>query len=367
MILYVFKRKRKKKGKTIPDRNYSGRYRLDGDFVTTTVSLNTGDKQVAEKKLRDIVQEKERERAGLIAPKLERVSAETPLLDHLKDFVADLRTKGREEKYIDDLESRFKRVATMCNWKYAKDIQADQFMQWRTQYEAAPKTLNEYLNAYNATLNWMIRLGRIKHNPLRVVEKIDLKGKQQERRAYTDQELNRLLQFSEDYHLLYLSAAYTGLRLKELTRLLWVNAHINEDRPYLKVPAKLTKNGKAATIPLHKCLVNEFRQAAIDVAIDDFIFPQYTHPDRRLNRHLKKAGIPKFDATGRKVDFHSFRYTFATKLARQGVSQRLAQELMRHSDPRLTANLYTDAAHLPTFDAVEKLAWHNGNTPSALP
>lgn len=55
--------------------------------------------------------------------------------------------------------------------------------------------------------------------------------------------------------------------------------------------------------------------------------------------------------------FHSLRNTFATRLARQGVSQRLAQELMRHSDPRLTANIYTDAAHLPTFDAVEKMPW----------
>ncbi len=31
---------------------------------------------------------------------------------------------------------------------------------------------------------------------------------------------------------------------------------------------------------------------------------------------------------------------------------------MRHSDPRLTANLYADAAALPTFDAVNGLAWH---------
>lgn len=42
---------------------------------------------------------------------------------------------------------------------------------------------------------------------------------------------------------------------------------------------------------------------------------------------------------------------------RQGVSQRLAQELLRHSDPRLTSNLYTDAAHLPTFDAIENMPW----------
>ena len=78
-------------------------------------------------------------------------------------------------------------------------------------------------------------------------------------------------------------------------------------------------------------------------------------------RHLKAAGIEPFDASGRKLDFHSLRYTFATKLAGKGVSQRLAQELMRHSDPKLTANIYTDATHLPTFDAVETLPWHEAN------
>ena len=30
---------------------------------------------------------------------------------------------------------------------------------------------------------------------------------------------------------------------------------------------------------------------------------------------------------------------------------------MRHSDPRLTANLYTDVSHLPTFEAVQDLEW----------
>ena len=36
---------------------------------------------------------------------------------------------------------------------------------------------------------------------------------------------------------------------------------------------------------------------------------------------------------------------------------QLSQELMRHSDPRLTANLYTDVSHLPTFEVVQDLEW----------
>ena len=50
----------------------------------------------------------------------------------------------------------------------------------------------------------------------------------------------------------------------------------------------------------------------------DFIFTHYKNPDRRFQKHRKEAGIETIDDTGRKLDFHSFRYTFATKLALTG-------------------------------------------------
>jgi hypothetical protein len=42
-------------------------------------------------------------------------------------------------------------------------------------------------------------------------------------------------------------------------------------------------------------------------------------------------------------------------LARAGVSPRVAMELMRHSDMRLTTKTYTDAMSLPTFDELNKI------------
>ncbi len=44
-------------------------------------------------------------------------------------------------------------------------------------------------------------------------------------------------------------------------------------------------------------------------------------------------------------------------MARYGISQRLAQELMRHSDPKLTAQVYTDASQLPIQAAIQQLPW----------
>jgi hypothetical protein len=42
-------------------------------------------------------------------------------------------------------------------------------------------------------------------------------------------------------------------------------------------------------------------------------------------------------------------------LARSGVSPRVAMELMRHSDMRLTTKTYTDAMSLPLFGELEKI------------
>ena len=53
--------------------------------------------------------------------------------------------------------------------------------------------------------------------------------------------------------------------------------------------------------------------------------------------------------------FHSFRHTFCTNLHLAGVPLREAMELMRHSDVRLTMNIYADTALFALRPAIEKL------------
>jgi integrase len=55
------------------------------------------------------------------------------------------------------------------------------------------------------------------------------------------------------------------------------------------------------------------------------------------------------------VDVHSLRHTFATLLARNGVTPSVAQKLMRHSDIRLTMNTYTHLDLADTAGAVAAL------------
>lgn len=335
---------------------------LDGDVRPTEVALKTSDQRVAEKKLMEFVKERERERAGLIAPRLEREAASRNLSEHVADYVADLAALNRAPRYIRLAESRFSRLCRECAWKMPADVTPNSFMLWRAKSgHLRAKTVNDYLDAANAFLNWMVKHGRLAGNPLRSVTRADIRGKQQRRRAFTDDEIDRLLAVATpDIRLLYLAAAYTGLRLGELQQVVWADVHLNHETPHMLVRASTTKNRKEAFQPIHPALVVELRRLnPNERAADKRVFRQHSHLSRRIRIDMQRAGIERFDSLGRKLDFHALRYTFATNLVLNGVPERTAQALMRHCDPRLTANLYTDATRLPTFAAVCALPWRH--------
>jgi hypothetical protein len=56
------------------------------------------------------------------------------------------------------------------------------------------------------------------------------------------------------------------------------------------------------------------------------------------------------------ADFHANRHTFISNLGRAGISPKLAQTLARHSDPKLTMNIYTHVDATDQAGAIEKLA-----------
>jgi hypothetical protein len=76
---------------------------------------------------------------------------------------------------------------------------------------------------------------------------------------------------------------------------------------------------------------------------------------KRFKADLKRANVDYINAKGQRADFHALRYTLATNLALAGTPPRVAMEIMRHSDMRLTSKTYTDAGLLPVWDNVANL------------
>ena len=77
---------------------------------------------------------------------------------------------------------------------------------------------------------------------------------------------------------------------------------------------------------------------------------------RIFDRILEAAEIQKVNRRGHKVDIHALRHTFATRLARSGVGLLHAQKLLGHSDPKLTAEIYSHLDFDDLRQAVEALA-----------
>lgn len=332
------------------------RYREPGETTYRTQSLGVGDKRVAEEKLTVFRREKEQEAAGLIAPQPIRTAATVPLLTHLGDFIAELRTTGRAAKYIYNVEHHLTRLMDECGWKLPKDVTAESFMAWRRRQRLNAKTLNDYFAEMKGFLRWMERQDRLVVNPLQRVEKIKRPDMDSPIRALSMEELTALLAVSPERRPIYLLAVTTGLRRNEIDELRWSDVHLDAAHPYLAVRGSTTKNRKSVTIPLHEDAVAELKSLkSRRNNSGGAVFPEKVPDMATFRADLKAAGIREEDDSGRRVIFHSLRHTTATLLAQVGVAARVAQELMRHSDPKLTHRLYTDASQLPTRAAVNRL------------
>ena len=100
-------------------------------------------------------------------------------------------------------------------------------------------------------LNWMERVGRIKTNPLKNVGKADERGKQKRvRRAFTDEELRKLVAGSEDRGIIYFTAARTGLRQEELKQMKWGDLRLDANVPFVVVRDYAAKNKKKESVQL---------------------------------------------------------------------------------------------------------------------
>ena len=357
MIQNIYRPKRLHNGKRVVSRLYSARIRLDGERRILNVPLGVSDKQVAQEKLRRLVQEMEKEVHGLVSPKAMRDAAQEPLSNHLNDFIGDLRALGRNNQYINEFENRILLLINQCGWQLPKDVTADSLVKWRSAQKKSAKTLNEYLASAKGFLNWLTKQGRLVNNPLVVVQKTETRGKEvRARRAYSDAEFQALLKVAGKRRIVYLTAVLTGIRHGELKALCWSDVNLSAEKPSVTVRASVSKNHKLACLPLHPDLVPELvRHRPASAKPGDLVFEGLMPHSVLFQAQLKAAGITKTDSQGRVVDFHSLRHTFCTNLHRAGVPQREAMELMRHNDPRLTSNTYADASLFSLRGAVAKL------------
>jgi integrase len=134
---------------------------------------------------------------------------------------------------------------------------------------------------------------------------------------------------------------HAGLRVGEATSLHRNDLQLGRD-PQVRCRKSTAKNAKMTWLPLHPdaaASLLAFVEASRP-APGDRLWSSKIH-ERVLLADMEAAGVPIVGADGLTRSFHAFRKGLATWLAERGVHPKLAQEILRHSDIRLTMALYT--------------------------
>ena len=364
----------------------------------------SSDKRVAQRMLAEIIRRRDLCLAGLESEE----GLDLPADEIIQEFLADLRSR-RTPGYCDRVETVLNNAQTGMGVRKIRDFQPQAYLFFRRRRLAegvANRTANMDLTVVRTFLNWTVQVGYIGFNPLQPVKPLP-SGKAYEkhpRRAMTEEEIERFVAAAVQLDRrnadraaaaktieggtkganyaaqerrpvvpqtpLWLTLLETGARLGETTMLKW--GDLSEADCTLTLRAKTTKTRRERVLPVRRGLVEVLAglrlvhlevRGRMPTAGDPIFLTSRGHPwaDNRRNalrqfrEVLSVAGIPQVDERGEKLDIHSLRHTFASRLARHGVGLAQAQRLLGHSDPKLTMAIYT---HLETEDlrgAVESL------------
>jgi integrase len=242
----------------------------------------------------------------------------------------------------------------------------------------SPQTVRHHFAVLSEALSCALRWGLVARNICHAVERPHMSPR--ETKLLDDTSLATLLEKVRGSRLegpVWL-AALTGLRRGEILGLRW--GCVNVDKQYLEVKTTLQQTSKGEVffkgpksvagrrnISLPTIAIDVLRRQKTLLAADklkcgpvyqddDLVFAQPTglpwKPEtfsRTFALFLGRHKLPR-------VNFHSLRHGFATALARQGVHPRVAQQLLGHSDPRLTMAIYSHSAPDLERSAVAKVS-----------
>jgi integrase len=381
-IRFVFKGRQVRKGTPgairLPEhsKRFYGTLRLaNGKRKQVPLSDERG---TSRKLLRRLQTEQDERRASGVQ---HEYATQQPVSELIDAYVDHLRAKANCDAYVDGAKRRIRRLLSATKVSSLSDLDGGRILNmlaiWRRQISV--NTSNDYLIAAKAFSRWAWQERKMPDDPLAGLRRLNSEtDRRRVRRALTPAELESLVSVTHqsrrtyrgndwqftgtDRSMLYLTAAFTGLRASELASL--TKASFDFEAMTWTLAAASAKNRKATTLPLSPALAARL-QKWFATLNRDALFPgswaKYKRAGRILKRDLAKAGIAYQDDAGRCVDFHAPRYTFVSSLAKAGVHPAKAQRLARHSTINLTMNVYTSLDVDDLRDAVSSLQFKSAS------
>jgi integrase len=225
---------------------------------------------------------------------------------------------------------------------------------------ASDRTTNKYLGLLTDLFNWAERRYGLTANPVARVERRP-NGRRPNIDVFSKEEVMALVAAANERDgVIYLAAAFTGLRRGELLALRWrdvdfANAAIHVRRSLSDGAEGPPKSGRERTVPM----MDEVAQALARLARrerftgdDDLVFCNSTG-GHLVGRVVSRDFHAARDRAGlRHLRFHDLRHTFGTHAIRTADSREV-MEWMGHQDLRTTL-VYLQ--YKPKHDAARRLS-----------
>lgn len=129
---------------------------------------------------------------------------------------------------------------------------------------------------------------------------------------------------------------------------------LDADPPTVTVEASYSKRRRRDVQPLRGDIAEALRETIRATPRGEHVWQGLLDEMAKVvAADLAAAGIAVRDDAGRVIDFHALRHTFITRLARSGVTPKVAQTLAGHSTITLTMDRY---AHVALADTSKALA-----------
>lgn len=283
-----------------------------------------------------------------------------------KQILDDKLNQGdiKEPTYYRHIET-LKQLSSMYNTplQAVNEAQIKDVLLSKTDYSQS--TINKLYIILDSTFKEAVKKHIISSNPMENIKKPKSKQKQIKVRALTKDEQRKLMSvlLNEDinYSRQMLLSLLTGMRMGEINAL--SVSDVNFKFNVITVSRTISRgqkgeaimNDTTKTIAGNRKLpmTKDVKKLMLDCVGDKtsgYIFTQNgklittNQVNAQYMRVLKKFEILDTSIDG-KVDLHSLRHTFGTRCIEGGMSFKALQELMGHTDIKVTMNTYCDATN----------------------